>query len=174
MCAVAVETRKTTISSKPSTTPSITQPHLFHHSTRHSIILYLNILCINISLIHLFKHYTHTHKYNNSGIYQMKCLDCPFKYIGQTGRIFNFRYKVHTHVIRNNNCNYGYSNHILNTGQTYRKITDTMDVIRTGRKGRHLNTLEKYHIYKISRNNLQMSDTHIDTQSRISDNTQTL
>jgi hypothetical protein len=37
-----------------------------------------------------------------------------------------------------------------------------MDVIRTGRKGRHLNTLEKYHIYKISRNNLHMNDTHIE------------
>jgi hypothetical protein len=23
-------------------------------------------------------------KYNRSGIYQMKCLDCPLKYIGQT------------------------------------------------------------------------------------------
>jgi hypothetical protein len=39
-------------------------------------------------------------------------------------------------------------------------ITDTMDVIRTGRKGRHLKTLEKYLIYKISRNNLHMNDTH--------------
>jgi hypothetical protein len=34
-----------------------------------------------------------------------------------------------------------------------------MDVIRIGRKGRHLNTLEKYHIYKISRNNLHMNET---------------
>jgi hypothetical protein len=51
-----------------------------------------------------------------------------------------------------------YSNHIVNTGHTYGTITDTMDVIRTGRKGRHMNTLEKYHIYKISRNNLHMND----------------
>jgi hypothetical protein len=29
-------------------------------------------------------------------------------------------------------------------------ITGTMVVIRTGRKDRHLNTLEKYHIYRIS------------------------
>jgi hypothetical protein len=40
-----------------------------------------------------------------------------------------------------------------------------MDVIRTGRKGRHLNTLEKYHIYKIISNNLHMNDTHIEAHN---------
>jgi hypothetical protein len=90
----------------------------------------------------------------------MKCLDCPLKYIGQTGRTFNIRYNENIHAIRKNNSNSGYSNHILNTGHTDGTVTDTMDVIRTGRKGRHLNNLEKYHIYKISRENLHMNDTH--------------
>jgi hypothetical protein len=30
-------------------------------------------------------------------------------------------------------------------------ITDTMEIITTGRKGKRLNTLEKYHIYEISK-----------------------
>jgi hypothetical protein len=51
-------------------------------------------------------------KYNNCGIYQIKCLDCPLKYTGQTGRTFNIRYKEHIQAIRNNNSNSGYSNHI--------------------------------------------------------------
>jgi hypothetical protein len=42
----------------------------------------------------------------------MKCLDCPLKYVGQTGRTFNTRYKEHIHAIRSNNVNSGYSNHI--------------------------------------------------------------
>jgi hypothetical protein len=89
----------------------------------------------------------------------MKCLDCPLKYIGQTGRMFEVRYKEYIHAIRRNNSNSGYSNHILNTDIAYRTITDTMDVIRAGRKGRHF---EKYHIYKISRNNLHRSiQSHI-------------
>jgi hypothetical protein len=70
----------------------------------------------------------------------MKCKDCPLKYMEQTGRIFNIRYKEHIHTIRNDNSNSEYSNHIRNTGHMYGTITDTMDVIRTGRKGRHLNT----------------------------------
>jgi hypothetical protein len=41
------------------------------------------------------------------------------------------------------------SNHTLNTGHTYGITTDAMDIVRTGRKGRFLNTLERYDIYKI-------------------------
>jgi hypothetical protein len=90
----------------------------------------------------------------------MKCLDCPLRYIGQIGRTFKVRYKEHIQAIRNNNGNSRYSNHILNMGHTYGTINDTMDVIRYGRKGRHLYTLEKYHIYKISKTNIQLNDTY--------------
>jgi chromosome condensin MukBEF complex kleisin-like MukF subunit len=47
----------------------------------------------NNTINNILKHYVPTEKYNNSGIYQMKCLDCPLKYTGQTGRTFNIRYK---------------------------------------------------------------------------------
>jgi hypothetical protein len=75
--------------------------------------------------------------------------------------IFNTRYKEPIHDIRSNNGNTGYANHILNTGHTYGTITDTMEIIKAGRKGRYLNTLEKYHIYEIGKDNLQMNDTNI-------------
>jgi hypothetical protein len=73
----------------------------------------------------------------------MKCLDYSLKYVGQTGRKFNARYKERIHAIRSKNDNSGYSNHILSTGHTYGTITDTVDIIRTGGEGRHLNTLGK-------------------------------
>jgi hypothetical protein len=41
------------------------------------------------------------HIYNNSSIYQLKCFDCPKKYIGQTGRTFKTRYKEHLQAIHN-------------------------------------------------------------------------
>jgi hypothetical protein len=47
------------------------------------------------------------------------------------------------------------------------QLTATIDIIITGRKGKHLNTLERYHIYKTSRKNLHMNDTLIDTHNPI-------
>jgi hypothetical protein len=61
----------------------------------------------------------------------------------------------------------GYSNHILNAGYAYGTITDTMDIIKTARKRKHLNTLEKYYIYKLSKNKQNMNDTHVDTHNPI-------
>jgi hypothetical protein len=52
----------------------------------------------------------------------MKCLDCPLKNIGQTGRTFHTRSKEDTEAIRKNNSNSGYSNHILSTGHKYGAI----------------------------------------------------
>jgi hypothetical protein len=37
----------------------------------------------------LLRHKTKTEKYNSSGVYQMKCLDCPLSYTGQTGRTYS-------------------------------------------------------------------------------------
>jgi hypothetical protein len=106
-------------------------------------------------------------KYTRSGIYQMKCLDCPMVYIGQTGRTFNTRYKEHIYDIKSNNSNTGYSNHILNSGHNYGTIEDTMEIITMGRKGQYLKTLEKYHIPKVSRKNLHMNDTSSDAHHPI-------
>jgi hypothetical protein len=90
----------------------------------------------------------------------MKCLDCPLKYTGQTGRSFKTTYKEHAQAIRSNNSNSGYQTHILNTVHAHGTIMVTMGIIKTGRKGKHLNTLEKYYIYRISKDNLHMNDTH--------------
>lgn len=72
-----------------------------------------------------------TDKYNKIGMYQLKCLDYPLKYTGQTGRAFNTSFKEHIQAIRNNNSNSGYSSYILNMGHTCGIITDTMGIIRT-------------------------------------------
>jgi hypothetical protein len=80
-------------------------------------------------------------------MYQMRCMDWPLKYIGQTGRTFKTRYKEHIQAIRNNNGNSGYSKHILKMGHTYASITNTMKVLKTERKGKLLNTLERYYMY---------------------------
>jgi hypothetical protein len=67
----------------------------------------------------------------------------------------------HIQAIRNKNSNSGYSNHILSMGHAYWSVTDTMKIMKIEKKGKHLNTLEKYHTYKGSRNRLQMNDAYI-------------
>jgi hypothetical protein len=69
----------------------------------------------------IVKHHTQTDKCN--GMYRMKCLDCPLKYVDQAGRMFSVRYKEHIHAIRSNSGNSVYSNYILNMGHTYGTVT---------------------------------------------------
>jgi hypothetical protein len=74
-------------------------------------------------------------------------MDCPLKYIGQTGRTFKTRYREHTQAIQNSNSNSGYSNLMLNTRHTYGNMADTMKILKMEKKRKHTKTLEKYHIY---------------------------
>jgi hypothetical protein len=55
------------------------------------------------------------------------------KYVGQTRRTFNTRYKEYIYNIKSNNSNTGYSKHVLDTGHVYGTMEETMDVVRIGR-----------------------------------------
>jgi hypothetical protein len=50
---------------------------------------------------------------------------------------------------------------MLHTGHAYGRMANTMRVLKTEKKGKLLNTLEKYHIYKTSNEGLQINDTYI-------------
>jgi hypothetical protein len=97
----------------------------------------------------------------------MKCMDCPLKHTGQVGQTFYTGYKEHIQAIRNNTGNSGYLYHILNTGHAYGSMTDTMKIIQIKKKGKHLNILEKYHTYKISKNILHMNDAYFDVYNTV-------
>jgi hypothetical protein len=86
--------------------------------------------------------------YHNSGIYQLTCKECNQKYIGQTGRTFKTRYNEHIDAIKSNKSTSKYAEHILDNQHSYWTIHDTMDIPCVTKKGEHMNTLERYHIYK--------------------------
>jgi hypothetical protein len=73
----------------------------------------------------------------------MKCLDCPLKYIGQTGRTLTTRYKEDIQATRSNNSNSGYSNHILNSGHAYGIITDTRGHYKNRKESQKFKYLRK-------------------------------
>jgi hypothetical protein len=59
--------------------------------------------------------------------------------------------------IKSNKEKMGYSHHILNTGRAFGKLEDTLEILRLQRKGLHLNTLEKFHIYKENKTGLLLN-----------------
>jgi hypothetical protein len=56
---------------------------------------------------------------------------------------------------------------MLNTGHACGSITDKMKIIEIKKRRKRLNILEKYHIYKINKNRLHMTDTYIDVYNPI-------
>jgi hypothetical protein len=103
----------------------------------------------------------------NNGVYQWKYTDCQLKYTGKTGRTFYTRYKEHIQAIRKNNSNLGYSKHILSAGHAYGSIIDTIKIMKIEKKGKHLKTLEIYHIHNIYKNRLHMNDAYNDVYNTI-------
>jgi hypothetical protein len=96
-----------------------------------------------------------TDKYNKSGMYQMKFNECQLRYIEQTGRNFRTRNKEHIKAIRSNRPNSKYSQHILDTQHTYGTIVDTIDILHFEKKGPLMKTSERFHIYNLSKENLE-------------------
>jgi hypothetical protein len=109
----------------------------------------------------LLTYYLTDNNYDNNGIYQLNCLDCPKKYIGQTGRTFKTRYKEHIHAVRNNRSDMGYSRHILETGHTYGNIENTME-IKKAWKRKFLDSPNKYHIFLASKQQTHMHEFDTD------------
>jgi hypothetical protein len=72
---------------------------------------------------------------------QLNCHDYSECCIRQTGHTLKVRYNQHIHAIRNNNEKYVYFQHILNM------VAQTIPQ-KFLYKGPHLNTLERYQIYK--------------------------
>jgi hypothetical protein len=107
--------------------------------------------------------------YNQSGIYQLQCSQCPLKYIGQTGCTFRIRYKEHINTIRTNRQNSKFAQHILDTGYEYDTLEQTMKILHVEKKGPKLNTLERFYIDDITKKDLQMNDTFTDIHNPIFD-----
>jgi hypothetical protein len=75
-------------------------------------------------------------KYTESGVYQMKCLDCQKNYIGQTGRSFHTRYKEHAQDYRHDNHRSNLAKRPLEHQHTLHPIEDSMEVLYTSKKKR--------------------------------------
>jgi len=82
------------------------------------------------------------------------------KYIGQTGLSFQKRFKEHFHdfkyniLVRKSN----FATHVLDNNHSIGPINDIMQILYTTSKGRFMDTIERFHIYKETQANNQIND----------------
>jgi len=108
-------------------------------------------------LSHKFNH-TYYNKLDNSGVYKLTCPNCKMKYIGQTGRSFRTRFKEHYRDFKYNNPKSKFAAHLLDNQHSMGKIDDIMEILHITKKGRKMDTIEKYHIYKETKEGTQIND----------------
>jgi len=102
----------------------------------------------NIVFGTVITHNTKREKHTSTGVYKLKCNDCPKYYIGQTGRSFKTWYteqiKALTQLLMKSN----FAEHILNTHHTYTDIKTNLEILHILSEGPKLNTSKQYEIYK--------------------------
>ena len=91
------------------------------------------------------------------------------KYIGQTGRSFLTLYQVHLRDYKCNNGNSKYAQHLLDNKHSIGPIHDTMEVLHVMKKGKMMDTLEKFHIYLETKLGRQINDKNTVTQNILFD-----
>jgi hypothetical protein len=118
-------------------------------------------------LKHLLTSRLNVSKYEQSGIYRLDCQTRPLKYVGQTGTPFKVRFKEHIQAMKGNEDASMLAQHILNTENAYGCTEDTITILHNTAKGAHMNTLEKFHIYDISKQGMHLNDTFTDITNPI-------
>jgi hypothetical protein len=67
--------------------------------------------------------------------------------VGQTGRNFTVRFNEHKQAFQTNSHTSRFAPHLIEHNHSFGTIHNTMQILRHNRKGPHLNTLERFHIY---------------------------
>jgi hypothetical protein len=93
------------------------------------------------------KHCYNSNKFDKCGVYQLTCSDCTKKYIGQTDRPFHIRFHEHFREYKYGNNKSKFAQ-LLDNKHSTGNMENIMDILYITSKGKMLNTLEKFHIYK--------------------------
>ena len=97
-------------------------------------------------------------QFDNSRVYQLTCPDCHKKYIGQTDRSFQIRFSEHFQDYKYSNNKSKFSQHLLDNRHSIGPIEDIMKVLYKTNKGKLMDTMERYYIYKETYMNNQIND----------------
>jgi len=98
---------------------------------------------------------THTKTRNQlhkSGVYRLTCSDCDLKYVGQTGRFFSIRFQERYRDFKYNNNKSKFAMHLLENHHSTGHTDNIIEVLYITKRGRTMDTIEKYYIYKETKN----------------------
>jgi hypothetical protein len=97
-------------------------------------------------------------KYDQNGVYQITCHTYSKRYVGQTGRQFHVSYREHYHDYKCANNKSKFAQRALDEGHAFDPVSEVMDVIIFVKKGRLLDTLERFYIYIETTKGNQIND----------------
>jgi hypothetical protein len=119
----------------------------------------------------LLKYKTHqpSDKYEESGVYQLTSLDCHKHYIGQTASSYRTRFGENAQDYRHGNHRSNFAKHLLECKHALHPMEDSMSILHISNKGRMLNTMERFRIYKQTGNQNQINDRYTVTRNAIFD-----
>jgi hypothetical protein len=139
-----------------------------HHITNISRHTYIQIAFrTNNTVQHLLTwRKPNPNQFSSSGVYRRTCPECGKAYVGQTGRSFFLRYNEHKRAFYSNIPSYSFAH--LDEAHPFGPIHDIMQVVHH-RKGPHLNTMEKFHIYTVYTNGSHLNDEHTIFPNKIFD-----
>jgi len=70
------------------------------------------------------------------------------KYTGQTGRSFKTRFREHQCVFKHGNGNSSFAQHVLDNRHDFGTMENIMNPLHIMEKGRLMDTIEKYYIFR--------------------------
>jgi hypothetical protein len=90
--------------------------------------------------------------------------------VGQTGRQFSTRYREHLTSFHKEHNSSNYAKYLNEAGHSFGPIHDIMEILLHYQgTGRHLNTVEKFHIYAEFAANNQLNDPQTHSPNAIFD-----
>lgn len=92
------------------------------------------------------------------------------KYVGQKiGNSFPIRFSEHFQDFKYTNHKSRFAHHLLQNNHSIGPIDSIMVVLHTTTKGKLMDTLERFHIYKVTRENVQINDKNTSKPNAIFD-----
>jgi len=80
------------------------------------------------------------------------------KYTGQTGRPFRVRFQEQIQDFKYNNSRPIFAQHLIDNKHAIGNMEDTMEIVHITGKGKKLDALESFHIYKAAKAGNQIND----------------